>query len=63
MFSINIGHIFQGTTIWDCLTLEEEPKMLQNTGQQVPTYTMQHPTKMKISVYTDASEELPAFIN
>lgn len=63
MFSNNTGHIFQGPTIWDCLTLEEEPKMLQNTSQQLPTYTMQYPTKMKTSVYTDASEELPAFIN
>jgi len=37
--------------------------MFQNTGQQLPTYSMQHPRKMKTSVYTDASEELPASIH
>ena len=32
MFLNNTGHIFQGPTIWDCLTLEEEPNMFQNTS-------------------------------
>jgi hypothetical protein len=63
MFLNNTGHNFQGPTIWDYLTLEEEPKIFQNTGQQLPTYSIQHPRKMKTSMYTAASEELPAFIH